>query len=91
MTCEFAHVMRGFRESEELVYCCFATPMFLVPFSVRDCNDHSDRNRPTWEQMEKLAIEVRPTKRSKEVGFAKKSGSDEEKEGEVVVDSAVSS
>ncbi|MGE5110389.1 MAG: hypothetical protein ACM3JB_06005 [Acidobacteriaceae bacterium] len=90
MTCEYAHVMRGFRESEELVYCYFATPMFLVPFSVRDCNDHSDRNRPTWEQMEKLAIEVRPTKRSKEVGFAKQTESDESKEDDVVAPNAVS-
>jgi hypothetical protein len=31
--------MRGFRESEALTYCNFATDQIRVPFNVRDCSN----------------------------------------------------
>jgi hypothetical protein len=35
-----------------------------------DCSEFSDRHRPNWEQMEKLAITVEPTRVSTRVaGF----------------------
>lgn len=68
-TCEYAQIMRGFRDSEELVYCTYANPTFLVPFPVRECTNHADKNKPSWEEMQKLAIEVRPTESFKPVGF----------------------
>ncbi len=84
MSCDYAHILRGFRESEELVYCYFATPMFLVPFAVRDCCNHADKNRPTWEEMEKLAIEVRPSSSFRKIGFGgREMDRDEEPETEV--------
>ncbi len=69
LTCEFAQIIRGFRESEELTYCTYGTPTMLVPFPVRECTYYADKNKPSWEQMEKLAIEVRPTVSLKPVGF----------------------
>jgi hypothetical protein len=72
MSCSFAHIMRGFRESEEIVYCDYGSPMILVPFSVRDCTNHADKNRPSWEQMENLAIEVRPNPSFRSIGFGKR-------------------
>lgn len=68
-TCEYAQIMRGFRASEEVVYCTYANPTFLVPFPVRDCTNHADKNKPSWEDMQKLAIEVRPASSFKPVGF----------------------
>ena len=67
--CEHAHIVRGFRESEELTYCNFASDLILVPFKVRDCTNYSDKTRPTWDQMQDLAIEIRATPTFKPAGF----------------------
>lgn len=68
-SCNNAHILRGFRDSEEIVYCSYAYPMILVPFKVRECSNHWDKNRPTWRQMEDLAIEIRPSVSFKPIGF----------------------
>ena len=61
--------MRGFRESELLVYCNYPTPSIVVPFKLTECTNHYDKNRPSWKQMEELAIYVSPG-RSKPAGFS---------------------
>ena len=73
-------ILRGFRESEEMVYCNagYGPPM-IVPFRVYQCTSHMDRTRPTWKQMEDLAIDVLPlsSTSAKPAGFrtGKDSGS----------------
>lgn len=68
--CSWGQYITGYRESDLVVICTNASPNFKVPFTVFDCSEFSDRNRPDWEQMQKLAIEVRPTRVSKRVaGF----------------------
>jgi hypothetical protein len=57
-TCSYAHIMRGYRESEMVTICNEVHPNVVVPFSIFDCSGYYDKNRPTWEQMEKLAIHV---------------------------------
>ena len=59
LTCSWVHMKRGYRQNEELVFCDYAT-MHRVPFKVRECTDYADKNRPSYEQMEKLAILVEP-------------------------------
>ena len=76
--CEHAHIMRGFRESESLTYCNFPTDLILVPFKVRDCSNYSDKTRPTWDQMQELAIEIRATPTLKSAGF--RTGPESERE-----------
>ena len=67
--CYWAHIQRGFRESEEAVFCCFSK-FRPVPFKVADCTDFSNKNVPTREQMEKMALII-PTKLArKPSGFA---------------------
>ncbi len=92
-TCTWAHIIRGFRESEMLVFCECVNPNILVPFKVSECSAHSDKNRPNWEQMEKLAIDVRPAASMKPAGFrvvALPSGaSADENDEEVVAEPAV--
>lgn len=58
--CYWAHIQKGFRESEEAVFCCFSR-FRAVPFKVADCTDFSNKNVPTREQMEKIALII-PTK-----------------------------
>ncbi|HYU46671.1 MAG TPA: hypothetical protein VEK84_10910 [Terriglobales bacterium] len=67
--CYWAHIQKGFRESEEAVYCCFSR-FRAVPFKVADCTDFSSKNVPTREQMEKIALII-PTKPARKAsGFA---------------------
>ena len=69
--CLSGQFVTGYRESDMLVICTNASPNFVVPFTVMDCSEFSDRHRPTWEQMTKLAIEVAPSRVSKRTrGFA---------------------
>lgn len=68
-SCSYAHILRGYRESEEVVYCNFPNDLLLVPFKVYECSNYWDKNRPSWEQMQKLAIDVLPTSSAKKAGF----------------------
>ena len=77
VSCEHSHILRGYRESEEVTFCYYASLM-VVPFKVRDCSNYSDKTRPSWEQMEELAIEIRPTPTLKSAGFRNGAGSSSE-------------
>src|SRR5664279_1162863 len=74
VSCEHSHILRGYRESEEVTFCYYASLM-VVPFKVRECSNYSDKTRPSWEQMEDLAIEIRPTPTLKSAGFRNGAGS----------------
>ncbi|WP_035349397.1 hypothetical protein [Edaphobacter aggregans] len=67
-TCSNAHIMRGYRASEMVTICNEVNPNVVVPFSIYDCTGYYDKNRPDWEQMTKLAIDV-TTAPLKPVGF----------------------
>jgi len=84
-TCEYAHILRGYRESEEITYCNYASDLILVPFKVRDCSNFSDKSRPNWEQMKDLAIELNPVSYAKPAGFCKKPEPESEVAQEVAV------
>lgn len=68
-TCSYAQIVTGFKESELITICDYPQPSFVVPFNVYKCSRYYDKNRPTWDQMEKLAIEVKPAPTLKPVGF----------------------
>jgi hypothetical protein len=82
-TCTHAHVMQGFRETEEVTYCTFACELIRVPFKVRDCSNYADRHRPTWAQMEELAIDILPLCSAKPAGFRSSGDHSEESGSEV--------
>ena len=71
-TCNSAHIITGFRESELVVICTEVHPNFAVPFKVQDCTSYLDRNRPDYNAMTKLAIDVEPSSSIKPVGFRAK-------------------
>ena len=66
--CINAQIMTGFRESELIAICDILRPYFVVPFNVYECTRYYDKNRPSWSQMKKLAIDVVPGT-LKPVGF----------------------
>ena len=67
-TCSYAHIMTGYRESEQVTMCNAIHPNIIVPFLMYECSGYYDKNRPTWNQMQKLAIDVVTTP-IKPVGF----------------------
>jgi len=76
-TCRYAHIQRGFRESEEAIYCDYSfSALRKVPFKVADCTDYADRSVPARWELEKIAliINVEPTRRligfDRGIGFA---------------------
>lgn len=67
--CYWAHIQKGFRESEEAIYCCFSR-LRPVPFKVADCTDFSNKTLPTREEMERIALII-PVKPARKLsGFA---------------------
>lgn len=66
--CYWAHIQRGFRESEETVFCCFSK-FRPVPFKVADCTDFSNKTVPTREQMERIALIIPAKPARKPAGF----------------------
>jgi hypothetical protein len=57
-TCNSAHIMAGYRESELVTICTDVHPNIVLPFIVYECTGYYDKNRPSWKQMEDLAIDV---------------------------------
>lgn len=74
--CNWGQFVTGYRETDLFVICTNSSPNRLVPFAVRECTEYQDRNRPDWEQMEKLAINLttevnrKPTPGFRGSGFA---------------------
>jgi hypothetical protein len=67
-TCSFAIVFTGYRESEQISMCTHVHPNIVLPFTVNTCTGYYDKNRPSYQQMQKLAIDVTPAP-LKPVGF----------------------
>jgi hypothetical protein len=61
-SCNWGQIVSGYRESDALVICTNVSPNLVVPFTVSDCSAFTDKFKPTWEQMTKLAIEVNPVR-----------------------------
>jgi hypothetical protein len=61
-SCSWGQFMTGYRESDLLVICTNTSPNIAVPFTVLDCSGFSDKYRPDWQQMEKLAIDIQPSR-----------------------------
>ena len=82
-TCANAHIMTGYRESEMVTVCTDVHPNIVLPFVIHECTGYYDKNRPSWKQMEDLAIDV-STAPFKPVGFKVGAGfmpeSDEDRE-----------
>jgi hypothetical protein len=70
-TCTHAHMMTGYRESELVTMCEWVNPNIVVPFKIYECTGYYDKNRPSWDDMQKFALHIR---REKPVGFKTSAG-----------------
>ena len=68
LTCAYAHIQRGFRESEEDVFWCFVH-FRPVRFKVRECTAFCNRTLPTRYEMEKIALVIPTSPARKPTGF----------------------
>ena len=69
--CNWGQFMTGYRESDVLAICTNASPNIVVPFTMYECSEFSDKHKPNWEQMEKLAIDIQPVRVStRTAGFS---------------------
>ena len=67
--CIHGQFTTGYRESDVLVICTNSSPARQVPFPVYECTEYWDRNRPDWEQMQKLALSFSDGHRKPVPGF----------------------
>ena len=67
-TCSFAVAFTGYRESEQISLCTRVHPNIVLPFTVNTCTGYYDKNRPSYQQMQDLALDVVPAP-LKPVGF----------------------
>jgi len=68
-SCSWGQTTVGYRESEMVVVCGNLRPAWRVPFAVHKCTDYDDKRMPSYEQMEKLAIDFKPRASKKTRGF----------------------
>jgi hypothetical protein len=61
-SCNWGQFMTGYRESDLIVICTNISPNIVVPFTVSECSEFSDKFKPTWDEMSKLAIDVNPVR-----------------------------
>jgi len=67
-TCRNAHIQKGFRESEEAVFCAWGQ-LRAVTFKVADCTDYSNRLVPYRWELEKMALLINIDPARKPAGF----------------------
>jgi hypothetical protein len=72
VTCQWAQIIRGFRESEELIICTSVYPNLGVAFAVRECTRFRSSVVPTPQQMESMALIIPVEPKRKRAGFAGK-------------------
>lgn len=63
------HMQRGFRQSEETIFCNFDT-LRRVHFKVAECSDFENRSVPPEWKMEEMALLINVEPARKKAGFA---------------------
>lgn len=73
-TCRNAHIQKGFRESEEVIFCGWTTPLRMVSFKVADCTDYANKLVPYRWELEKMALLINIDPKRKSAGFRNRAG-----------------
>lgn len=71
-TCSSGLVMKGYRTSDELVYCRRPYQEVVVPFPVRECSCYDDKTLPSKKDMERIAWILLAKQINRKVGFVKR-------------------
>ena len=84
-SCYWAHIQRGFAESEEAILCAFLQQPHVVPFKVSQCTDYSDKRVPTRRDMEEIAWIIRTKDVNRQVGFTNETETEPREEAEMEI------
>jgi hypothetical protein len=69
-TCRYAHIQKGFRESEETVFCGFNDGgLRPIKFKVAACTDYTNRTVPNRWELEQMALLINVPPARKRTGF----------------------
>lgn len=68
-TCSNAHIEKGYRESEQLIFCTVTYFEHRVPFRVRHCSGYREVKRQTLKQMEEIAWVLPSSGNKRTAGF----------------------
>jgi hypothetical protein len=68
-TCRHAHIQRGFRQNEEVIFCGYEG-LRAVEFKVAECTDYLDKTVPTRYEMDQMAYLINVEPARKRSGFA---------------------
>ena len=81
-TCSMAFIARGYGETEVVVVCQATDPDIWIRFQVRECTEYSDKTKPAFWQMEKIALVLDRVALKRDAGFVRRDV-DEDKENQV--------
>ena len=84
-SCYWAHIQRGFAESEEVILCAFLRQPHRVPFKVSYCTDYSDKRVPSKADMEEIAWIIRAKDVNRQLGFSNDREEEEKQEDEAEI------
>ena len=80
-TCRYAHIQKGFRESEQTVFCCFNDAgLRPIKFKVAACTDYTNRTVPNRWELEQMALLINVSPARKKTGFRVGAGFAEQEE-----------
>lgn len=68
-TCSYAHIIRGFAESEVDIYCRYFYFERQIQFAVSDCTWYEDKRLPCKRDMEEIAWILTTKKPGRTIGF----------------------
>jgi hypothetical protein len=84
-SCYWAHIQKGYAESEEIVLCAFLRSPRRMPFRVRFCTDYNDKRIPSKRDMEDIAWIIRTKDVNRKVGFSTEQSDEEQNEAMEIV------
>jgi hypothetical protein len=70
-SCNWGHVVRGYRDTDEIVQCMRPYLEIRIPFPVRECSSYKHKNSPSMEDMEKSAWILLTKRIERRLGFIK--------------------
>ena len=68
--CQWVHMIRGYRESQEIIVCTYVDPNREVTFAVCECSHFRSSITPSPQQMEDIALIIPTQPARKPAGFA---------------------
>lgn len=89
-SCSRAFIARGYSETELIAMCKALWPERRMTFPVRVCTDYVEKNKPSFKEMEEIALVLDRVALKRDAGFVRVSENDNGKDAkqvELILDS----